>query len=74
MYFIVFVQCRSGEICLKRWHEMRVHLGHKWHWPFEKKLELLIERFAPCFLEEPAAACPIVSGPEEQSLQEEHVS
>ncbi|XP_002979951.2 RNA polymerase I termination factor [Selaginella moellendorffii] len=63
---------RSGEICLKRWHEMRVHLGHKWNWPFEKKLELLIERFAPCFLEEPAAACPIVSGPEEQSLQEQH--
>nr|GMD42852.1 DNA-binding protein REB1-like [Ipomoea batatas] len=42
---------RSGELCLKRWKQMVIHIGNHWSKPFSEQVEVLAKRYCPSLIE-----------------------
>nr|GMD47522.1 DNA-binding protein REB1-like [Ipomoea batatas] len=42
---------RSGELCLKRWKQMVIHIGNHWSKPFSEQVEVLAQRYCPSLIE-----------------------
>nr|GMD25124.1 DNA-binding protein REB1-like [Ipomoea batatas] len=45
------VDHRSGEICLKRWRQMVLHIGNHGNKPFSEQVEVLAKRYCPSLIE-----------------------
>nr|GMD26948.1 DNA-binding protein REB1-like [Ipomoea batatas] len=45
------VEHRSGEICLKRWRQMVLHIGNHGNKPFSEQVEVLAKRYCPSLIE-----------------------
>nr|GLL25795.1 cyclin-D-binding Myb-like transcription factor 1 [Ipomoea trifida] len=45
------VEHRSGEICLKRWKRMVLHIGNHGNKPFSEQVEVLAQRYCPSLIE-----------------------
>nr|GMD03648.1 DNA-binding protein REB1-like [Ipomoea batatas] len=45
------VEHRSGEICLKRWMQMVLHIGNHGSKPFSEQVEVLAKRYCPSLIE-----------------------
>ncbi|XP_031101974.1 cyclin-D-binding Myb-like transcription factor 1 [Ipomoea triloba] len=42
---------RAGELCLKRWKQMVIHIGNHWSKPFSEQVEVLAKRYYPSLIE-----------------------
>nr|GLL37905.1 cyclin-D-binding Myb-like transcription factor 1 [Ipomoea trifida] len=42
---------RSGELCLKRWKQMVLHIGNHGNKPFSEQVEILAKRYCPSLIE-----------------------
>nr|GLL37902.1 cyclin-D-binding Myb-like transcription factor 1 [Ipomoea trifida] len=42
---------RAGELCLKRWKQMVIHIGNHWSKPFSEQVEVLAKRYCPSLIE-----------------------
>nr|GMD45816.1 DNA-binding protein REB1-like [Ipomoea batatas] len=42
---------RSGELCLKRWKQMVIHIGNHQSKPFSEQVEILAKRYCPSLIE-----------------------
>nr|GMD45818.1 DNA-binding protein REB1-like [Ipomoea batatas] len=51
------VEHRSGELCLKRWKQMVLHIGNHRSKPFSEHVEVLAKRYCPSLIEDCVVGC-----------------